>query len=280
MSGHKLGETVKQVAVLGGSLHVEEQGSGPAIVLLHGWALDARVWTRQFGRLTDKFRLIAPDRRGFGRSTAPPGLGHEPQDILDLLDQMHIDQCVLWGMSQGGRVAQRFAAKHSDRLSGLILQSAPMDGVAPPPASEAIPIEAYTQLAHQGDLNTLRQKWLAHPIMKCDDLSSQSVVASMVASYDARDLNAPGDMGRPCEGLAGVQVPTLVTVGTAETNWLISTAKKISSCISRSTLQVINDAGHFSNLTHPEVYEGWLSISASSFPTNVAQQSLASASRR
>lgn len=260
MHGHGLGEDVRRVAVEGGSLHVEEQGSGPAILLLHGWSLDARMWTRQFSRLSDKYRLIAPDRRGFGRSIAPPGLGLEIQDILDLMAQLQLDNCVLWGMSQGGRIAQRFAVEHSDRLEGLILQSAPMDGISPASGNEAIPIEKFTSLAKAGKLDALRRHWLKHPIMRCDDELSHSVLASMISSYDARDLNAPGNPGKACADLSNVDTPALVAVGANDTNWLRSTAQKIAQGLAKSRLETIEGAGHFSNLTHPEVYEGWLSI--------------------
>ncbi len=251
---------MRWVAVEGGSLHVEEQGSGPAVILLHGWSLDARMWTRQFGRMTDKYRLIAPDRRGFGHSTAPPGLGLEIQDILDLMEQFQLDTCVLWGMSQGGRIAQRFAVDHSERLAGLILQSAPMDGIPPASGSEAIPVEKFTSLVKAGNLAELRRQWLEHPIMRCSDEPSPSVLASMIASYDARDLNASGNPGTACADLSTVDVPALVTVGARETNWLRSTAQTIAQGLAKSRLETIEGAGHFSNLTHPEIYEGWLSI--------------------
>ena len=51
--------------------------AGTALVLLHGWALDRRAWQPQFGELASRFRLVAIDRRGFGRSTAPPDLATE-----------------------------------------------------------------------------------------------------------------------------------------------------------------------------------------------------------
>ena len=206
-----LGEDVKRIAVEGGSLHVEEQGSGPVLLLLHGWSLDARMWTKQFQRLSNIYRVVAPDRRGFGRSTAPPGLGYEIQDILDLMDQLGINRCLLWGMSQGGRIAQRFAAEHPDLLTGLILQSAPMDGTSPATGREAIPIQKFKACAQAGDLETLRRQWLKHPIMRCDDELVQSLLDSMVGSYDARDLNLPGDAGKDCVGLGNIDVPVSYT---------------------------------------------------------------------
>ena len=73
----------------GNRLHVEEAGAGPAVVLLHGFTLDARMWDDQFRPLAQRFRAIRYDLRGFGRSAVP---GDEPyshaEDLRALLDRL------------------------------------------------------------------------------------------------------------------------------------------------------------------------------------------------
>ena len=63
--------------------------------------------------LADRFRLVAIDRRGFGRSTAPPDLNREVADLVAVRDALGLDRMVLVGMSQGGRVALHYRARPS-----------------------------------------------------------------------------------------------------------------------------------------------------------------------
>jgi pimeloyl-ACP methyl ester carboxylesterase len=104
-----------EVDVSGGVLAVESAGAGPALVLLHGWALDRRVWAPQ-KPLADRFRLIALDRRGFGDSTAPPDLAAEVGDLLALREAIGLGPLILVGMSQGARTALQFALRHPPHL--------------------------------------------------------------------------------------------------------------------------------------------------------------------
>src|SRR5690606_18355591 len=60
----RLGGTVRQVSVEGGSLAVETIGVGPPLILLHGWTLDRRMWMPQIAALARRYQLIAYDRRG------------------------------------------------------------------------------------------------------------------------------------------------------------------------------------------------------------------------
>ncbi len=80
------------IPVDGGDLHVVRRGSGPPLLMLHGWALDHRMWRPQWTGLERDFELILPDRRGFGRSTAPPDLRREVDDVMTILDTLGIDQ--------------------------------------------------------------------------------------------------------------------------------------------------------------------------------------------
>jgi pimeloyl-ACP methyl ester carboxylesterase len=100
-----------------------DRGRGDALVLLHGVPLDRRMWDAQVERLSDHYRVIAPDLRGFGRSVR-----HDPFTIESLADDIHLflEQlmacpCVLAGLSMGGYVALAYAKKYQSDLRGLIL---------------------------------------------------------------------------------------------------------------------------------------------------------------
>ena len=108
----------------GGELAAFEAGSGPAILCVHGFPLDHSMWQQQLLGLADRFRVIAPDLRGFGRSHGSPpaaSLDDFVIDLCDLLDELAIsDPVVLCGLSMGGYIAFRFAAIAPQRLKALV----------------------------------------------------------------------------------------------------------------------------------------------------------------
>jgi pimeloyl-ACP methyl ester carboxylesterase len=98
----------------------------PAVVLLHGFTSDNRMWLPVAGALSEDYRVIAPDLRGHGGSTAPEDLDSYTMeayadDIARLLDTLEIDVCALVGCSFGGMVALQFATAYPERLAGLVL---------------------------------------------------------------------------------------------------------------------------------------------------------------
>lgn len=114
--------------VEGVRLACEDAGSGPPIVLLHGFPLDHTMWDAQIADLQSHFRVIAPDLRGFGAShladgDAENGVGMEryAADVVALLDWLQISEpVVLAGLSMGGYVAWQIALRWPERLRGLV----------------------------------------------------------------------------------------------------------------------------------------------------------------
>ncbi len=104
-------------------LNYIERGCGPAVVLLHGFPLDSRVWEGQLEELADEFRVIALDLPGFGKSVSIGKFTIESlADIVrKTLERMGALPCVLGGLSMGGYVAQAFVSKYAQSLRGLML---------------------------------------------------------------------------------------------------------------------------------------------------------------
>lgn len=116
---------VKHVTANGVRLAVVDRGQGRAIVLLHGFPLDHTMWRHQVDLLSSKYRVIAPDLRGFGASEAIPGTA-TMEDMADdtsaLLDALEVRQpVVLCGLSMGGYVAWEIVRKYAWRLAALVL---------------------------------------------------------------------------------------------------------------------------------------------------------------
>jgi pimeloyl-ACP methyl ester carboxylesterase len=105
-------------------LGVEVTGSGPALVLLHAFPLDRRMWAETVKALSPTHRVIALDARGFGESALgddPPALEHLADDVVGLLDLLGVPMAAVLGLSMGGYVALALAARHPARLASLIL---------------------------------------------------------------------------------------------------------------------------------------------------------------
>jgi pimeloyl-ACP methyl ester carboxylesterase len=108
--------------VNGARLHYELQGDGFPVVLLHGGALDSRMWDGQVGPLSQHFTTLRYDQRGFGQTELPAGQPSAPhEDLRALLDTLSMDRVHLVGHSLGGRVALAFALAFPERLSCLVL---------------------------------------------------------------------------------------------------------------------------------------------------------------
>src|SRR5205085_11792550 len=109
--------------VNGASVYVEEQGAGTPLVLLHAFPVDRRMWEAQVSALSDRFRVITPDFRGFGKS-APAGrfsIETLADDVHALLDAMNAAPAIVAGCSMGGYTLLALAKKYPSDLRALIL---------------------------------------------------------------------------------------------------------------------------------------------------------------
>jgi len=102
-----------------------EQGSGAAALFVHGFPLDSTMWLEQIRILSDSRRCIAPDLRGFGRSSPSTRSVLSMEDLADdlvaFIDALGIEKVDLIGLSMGGYVALAFAERHPGRLRTLAL---------------------------------------------------------------------------------------------------------------------------------------------------------------
>lgn len=103
-------------------------GSGPPLVLLHGYPETHACWHAVAPTLAERFTVICPDLRGYGRSRGPaPDAANEryakramAQDVVTALDTLGYDRAVIAGHDRGGRVGYRLALDHPDRISRFV----------------------------------------------------------------------------------------------------------------------------------------------------------------
>ncbi|HEX6962695.1 MAG TPA: alpha/beta hydrolase [Lacipirellula sp.] len=118
----------QQFNVDGVRLNCEDRGSGPPIVLLHGFPLDHTMWDQQIEALSSKFRVIAPDLRGFGKSMIADedfdlgvSMDRYAEDVVELLDWLQVQEPVMVaGFSMGGYVAWQMVLRRPERVRAII----------------------------------------------------------------------------------------------------------------------------------------------------------------
>lgn len=115
----------------GARVHYQEAGpsSGPAMILIHGFASSTLVWSKVFLEFAAKgFRVIAPDLLGYGYSAKPRDfdytIGAQARMVNGLLDALGLDRAIVVGSSYGGAIAATIALDYSERVERLVLVGA------------------------------------------------------------------------------------------------------------------------------------------------------------
>jgi haloacetate dehalogenase len=140
-------------------LFVRSGGSGPPLLLLHGFPQTSFIWHRVAPRLAPHFSLVMPDLRGYGRSTGPSplpdGLNYSKRamalDMVELMAGLGHDRFFVAGHDRGGRVAYRLALDHPQRVRRLaVLDIVPT-------------LDAWDRMDHAGALRSYHWSFLAQP---------------------------------------------------------------------------------------------------------------------
>jgi len=261
-----------QIQLDGLSVAVSDSGGeGPPVVLLHGLACGERMWFHQIRALRRRFRVIAYDLRGHGRTTAPPAAtdysaAHLARDLVGLLDTLKIKRAALVGFSMGGAPALALAASQPERVSHLVLSDV---GAG---ADEPLKIEWMTRrwltLIRQGDIDELVADMLRCEFYKVYARSSPRHRAHMAALIRATPIDGlrftlseilakRKSLFRLDAVLASIRVPTLVLAGQHDYICLKS-ARLLAHHIPNAKLQFIAGSSHMVPLEQPAAFSAAL----------------------
>ena len=126
------GQTVASPA--GADIFVRSGGSGPVVVLLHGYAETSDSWGPLAAELVKNYTVVEPDLRGIGRSSRPAG-GYDKKtqaaDIRAVVTALGYDRASVVSHDIGIMVAYAYAARYPDKVERLIVMDAPIPGIAP-----------------------------------------------------------------------------------------------------------------------------------------------------
>lgn len=177
------------------SLYYKEEGKGEPLILLHGNGENSEYFEHQIRHFSQRYRTIAIDTRGHGRSSrgeAPFTIRQFAEDLHDFMEEHAIMQANILGFSDGGNVALVFALKYPERVKRLILNGANLFGSG---------VKAHVQI----------------PIIIGYKLASAFAKKSLQAQKNAELLGLMvNDPAIEAQALKKLTIPTLVITGTKD----------------------------------------------------------------
>jgi len=233
----------------GVQIYYEERGSGPAVLLSHGYSASARMWRGQMDAFSDRYHVIACDMRGHDRSDSPDDLArytHEAtvEDMAAILDACNVKRAVIGGLSLGGYMSLAFNLAHPERVIALMLFD------TGPGYKRVEPREAWNKMANTR-ADALEKNGLEQGTGGAETRVAQHRSAHGLA-LAARGMLAQKD-GSVIESFPAIRVPTLVLVGENDQAFLQAT-DYMAAKIPGAEKVIIKNAGHASNIDQPAAF--------------------------
>lgn len=234
----------------GVNIYYEVHGSGPPLLLTHGYSSTSAMWQGQIEALSRNYRLVLWDMRGHGRSDYPddPQAYSEAATVADmaaLLDAVGAQRAIVGGLSLGGYMSLAFYRAHPERVRALlIVDTGP--GFKKDDARDAWNKRAYDtaeRFEREGlaVLKTLSRE--RSTVSHRDATGLAHAARGMLTQRDARVI----------ELLPGIKVPSLVVVGADDTPFLAA-SDYMAAKIPGAKKVVIPAAGHAVNIDQPKAF--------------------------
>lgn len=233
---------------------VHGPAAAPVVLLLGSLGATAAMWDPQVAELASSFRVIRCDNRGHGRSPVPPGpydLDDLVDDVLAVLARHDVRQAHLVGLSLGGMIAMRLAARAPEHVLTLtVLCTSALLGPASAWAQRA---QLVRTSGTQAIASSVVSRWLTPAQLGADPAQTQWLqamiaatpaegYASCCAAIETMDLRA--DLGR-------IIAPTLVIAGAEDPATPPEHLEQIAAGIAGSQLIVLPHAAHLANVAQP-----------------------------
>lgn len=239
-----------------------EEGRGTPLLLVHGFPLSSAMWGPQLVHFSRKHRVIAPDLRGFGKTSLQPGQTSTMElfadDLAALLDHLKLPKAVIVGLSMGGYIAFAFYRKYPEKVQALVL----CDTKSEPDSEEgkAGRYKLIEQVQEQGS-NAAAESMIPKLFGPETYRQKQDTVAQLSGLIgrnhpEAIIAAAKGLAERPdATGLLPqIKVPSLVIVGKDDAIAPPEGAKKMAQQIPDWQFSLVPHAGHMSNLENPQFF--------------------------
>jgi len=248
------------------NLSYDDVGEGNVpVIFLHGFPFDRMMWRSQLDFFKSAYRLIAFDIRGFGKSNDGKGefsIDLFGDDLVAFMDRMDIPKAIVCGLSMGGYIALNVQQRFPERIEALIL--ADTQCIADTAEAKEKRYKAIEEIEAQGDAQ-FKEGFIKNVFAPNSLAGKKEVVEQlkMVVNATPQDsiikgMKALAERRETCLGLNKITIPTLIICGKEDQLTPLAQSEMMHMDINGSTLKVINDAGHVSNLEQPEVFNKYL----------------------
>jgi pimeloyl-ACP methyl ester carboxylesterase len=238
----------------GVGMHFLDHGSGPVVLLLHGFGGSIYSFRHQIGTLAERHRVLAVDLPGFGLSDRPKDvdLSHTAgaERIREFLDRMGVERATVMGASMGGAIAARLAAAHPERVERLILAAG-----APPDYRPRLPLFAFSRplmpvpfallVANPRFWRRQASRLTYDPSFVTDEIWTNYQRPSRIRGSASSVMRLLADVRRdvPLDP-ATVRTRTLLLWGEADPVLPLTVAHRLHATMPDARLEVIPRAGH------------------------------------
>jgi len=248
--------------------HVEVDGEGPPLLLLHGFTGSTRAWDDIRPRLAPEVQVISIDLIVHGQSASPPDpsrytLEWAAQDLASLLDALRLDRVNLLGYSMGGRVALHFGVHAPERIDHLILESAtPGLEDAGERAKRQASDDALANRIEANGMAAFVAEWEQQPLLALASHVSEAVRARQ---HELRLHNSAVGLANSLRGmgtgrqtplwsrLGELDLPVHLLVGSSDRRYC-AIAERMHTLLPSSDIHVFDAAGHTAHLDQAEAF--------------------------
>ena len=241
-------------------LYYEMMGTGHPLVLIHGGAVDRRMWDDQFKVFAQHYKVIRYDQRGAGKSGIPMKRFSNTADLLGLLRFLKVDKTYLLGLSRGGGIAADFTLEHPDRVDGLVLTSSNLGGM--PEAYRQMLAASFSAARDEGVARGV-EVWLEDPYQapsrdnkaareRFRGIVTENLVVNLFLLVGTK-LVLPSEIP-VSQRLSQIRVPTLVLSGERDHPDARANYDRAAKTIPHAQRAVVPDAAHLVNVDQPAEY--------------------------
>lgn len=265
----------KKRTISGNNLTVSfiEEGpaAAPTIILIHGFPLNKTMWNKQIGLLKENFHVIACDVRGHGNTD----VGNDNfsielfvNDLLSLMDALKIDKTILCGFSMGGYIALNAVENHPERFAALLLCDTNCTSDLPEAKEKRMKTIKIIEKNGLEEYAEESLKKLFAPISFSKQIVEIAIVREMILKTPiqslVKTLYALTQRTETCFKLHKIKVPVLIIVGKEDEITPPEVALAMHEKIKDSTIQIIEHAGHLSNMENSKDFNKQLTAFLSS----------------
>lgn len=253
----------KEIEIKGNRVSYFDEGlnTGTPLLFIHGFPFSKEMWKKQFAVFAETRRVIAYDIRGHGHSV--PGslefsVAQFAEDLLLFMDALLIEKADVCGLSMGGYIALNAFATDPERITTLILCDTQCNGDSIEAREKRIKTVALIRL------NGLRKyaDEMVNNLFAPDSFNSKPEEVSFIKDSIlhttpdtvCKTLMALANRKDTCAALAQAKIPVLIMVGSEDKITPPAMSQKMHDLIPNSALEIIDGAGHLSNLENTEMF--------------------------